>query len=772
MNGSIQGPGASATPDVLSYSRTILAAMNGGTVPPPRMTSDQLGSSDAKRGQVPSSTPLVGPQAGQGQAPPDLMIDQTTGQLFTEDGKPYLGRALFLQGDESVVDAQGKAVDLSALERAAGYNPDLLTTAPAGGQTQGAGQAPPDIFTGPQGNIVTADGQPYLGKMLYLQDDQTVVDAQGNLVNLAELEQAAGYAPPAPPAPPQYYRGPNDQLVDVAGQPYLGVTMFVNGDQLIDANGQEVDLNTLIAQAGYDPNQDPAPETAQQPAPTDPAQYGPPQTGVPQPEARTGENKTVGIVRNLLAVAGDYRRWRAAQAPAEGDATTTATGTKPARKPRNPSKAPPVPKTKGTGKTQSTTGTKATTTKKTTVNPDSPIPGTRDMRITKGAQQDFRARKAEIHKSYTGQARLPREAQQLTDAQRVRMRSDVREHQVATKQFKESYLKVQKWNKQDPGKLTTTEHRQMVRDQQTLELAQKQVQKTEAKLNDWYKKIGKKPVDTVVTLSKSPRKTPTPTSGPRQVSVPNTTRKAFQTEWTRFTAENTQAMSVKKTLGAKLTAAQQNKLIADVQQHQLSKNHLTWKKAEVETLTAKPKLTAAQQRKLVTNQQLVTLSERNLQKTSAKLQTWETKLGHKISVTNRNGKTEIGLGRELSATTKTTGAKTTATKGTVKTGSVKSTTRKPSAAPEVKTGLKPITGRILPGLLALNDAYSLYQGVSHWNDEGNTGHIDDAMRVGGSALSTYASVQAFRKGNLGAGIGLHATGVALNLLGQMTNDQD
>jgi hypothetical protein len=760
---------------VLSYSRQIAAAMNGGEAPAPRMTSDQLGKTDAKRGQVPGSTPLV----GNGQAPPDLMINQETGQLFTEDGKPYLGKALFLQGDESVVDAQGNKVDLTALERAAGYNPDLLNqtgstgaTAPTGSQTQGAGQPPPEIFTGPQGNIVTADGKPYLGKALFIQEDQTVVDGQGNLVNLAELEQAAGYAPPPPPAPPQFYRGANDQVVDISGQPYLGVTMFIRGDQMVDGNGQQVDFDAVIAQAGYDPNQDPAPEATTDPGQQpDPNAYGPAQTGAPQPEAGKGENKTTGIVRNLLAVAGDYRRWRASQAPAD-DAATAST-TKPARQPRT-TKVPPLPKNKGTGKTQATTGTQTTTkTKSTKVNPDSPVPGTRDMRITKAAQQDFRTRKEEILKSYSGQARLPREAQQLTDGQRVRMRNDVRQHQVASKQFKEAYVKVQKWNKRDPGTLTTTEHREMVRDQQTLELAQKQVQKTEVKLNEWNKKIGKKPVDTVVTIQTTKKtQTQTPAAGPRQVSVPNATRKAFQTEWQRFTAENTQTMSVKKTLGAKLTPAQQAKLTNDVQQHQLSKNHLTWKKAEVKTLeTQTTKLTAAQQRRLAKNQQLVTLSERNVQKTTAKLQTWETKLGHKISVQNRNGKTEIGLGSKLGTTTKTT--KTTSTKGTVKPGTAKTTSRtKTTAAHEPSSSLKPITGRILPGLLAINDAYSLYQGISHWEDEGNTKHYDDAMRVGGAALSTYASVQAFRKGNLGAGIGIHATGVALNLLGQMTNDQD
>jgi len=95
-----------------------------------------------------------------------------------------------------------------ALRRATRNNPDSLTPppgtpAPTGSQTQGAGQQPPEIFTGPQGNIVTGDGKPYLGKMLYLQADQTVTDASGNVVNLAELERAAGFAPP--PAP-DFYR--------------------------------------------------------------------------------------------------------------------------------------------------------------------------------------------------------------------------------------------------------------------------------------------------------------------------------------------------------------------------------------------------------------------------------------------------------------------------------------------------------------------------------------------------------------------------------------
>jgi hypothetical protein len=489
VNGSIQGPGASAaSPDVVSYSKQIVAAMGGTVSPGPQLSSDQLNKTGARQGQVPGSTALVG--NGGGQAPPNLVVDTQSGQLYSEDGQPYLGKALFLKGDETVVDAAGNAVDLAALERAAGYNPDLITAATGGTQAYGNGQEPPEIFTGPQGNIVTADGQPYLGMQLFMQDDQTVVDGQGNQVNLAELEQAAGYAPPPPPAPPQFYRGPNDQLVDIAGQPYLGVTMFVRGEQVLDANGMAVDLNAVIAQAGYDPNAEAVPDAPLDPVQTDASQYPPP--GAPQTDLPKGEGKGFGIVRNLLALGGDYHRWRQSTLPPEPDATTKAK-----RKPRT--NVPPLPKdhkSRKSGAAPAPTTVKPTAkTKSTKVNPDAPVAGTRDMRITRQAQQEFRARKQDILNSYSGTAKLPREALQLTDGQRTRMRIDVREHMTASKQFKEAFVNVQKWNKRDPGTLTTTEHRSMVRDQQTLEMAQKAVQKTEVKINGWYKKIGKKPID-------------------------------------------------------------------------------------------------------------------------------------------------------------------------------------------------------------------------------------------------------------------------------------
>jgi hypothetical protein len=774
VNGSIQGPGASAaSTDVVSYSKQIVAAMGGTVAPGPQLSSDQLNKTGARQGQVPGSTSLVG--NGGGQAPPNLVVDTQSGQLYSEDGQPYLGKALFLKGDETVVDAAGNAVDLASLERAAGYNPDLITAAASSTQAYGNGQEPPEIFTGPQGNIVTADGQPYLGMQLFMQDDQTVVDGQGNQVNLAELEQAAGYAPPPPPAPPQYYRGPNDQLVDIAGQPYLGVTMFVRGDQVLDANGMEVDLNAVIAQAGYDPNAEAVPDAPLDPVQSDASMYPPP--GTPQTDLPQGEGKTGGIVRNLLALGGDYHRWRQSTLPPEPAATTKAK-----RKPRT--NVPPLPKdhkSKKSGAVPAPATVKPTAkTTSTKVNPDTPVPGTRDMRITRQAQQEFRARKQDILNSYSGTAKLPREALQLTDGQRTRMRLDVREHMTASKQFKEAFVSVQKWNKRDPGTLTTTEHRSMVRDQQTLEMAQKAVQKTETKINGWYKKIGKKPIDTVVTIPSTQKTTPankptpakkptTPAAGPRQVAVPDAAKKAFQTEWKRFAAENAQSLTIKKTVGPKLTVAQRSRIVTDVEQHKLSQNHLSWKKAELKTLQKVPaaKLTPVQKRQLNRNQQLVQLAEQNVQTSTAKVQAWETKLGRKLTVVKGSGgKSEITLGNKLSV-------KTTSTKGTVKTGAVKPTPRtKATAQTQATTGMKPLSGKVLPGLLAINDAYSLYQGIKHWDDEGNTAHHDDLMRVGGSAISTYASVQAFRKGNLAGGVGLHATGLALNLLGQMTNDQD
>lgn len=81
-------------------------------------------------------------------------------------------------------------------------------------------------------------------------------------------------------------------------------------------------------------------------------------------------------------------------------------------------------------------------------------------------------------------------------------------------------------------------------------------------------------------------------------------------------------------------------------------------------------------------------------------------------------------------------------------------------------------GRIFPAIMLASDGYSVYNGVRHLNDAGNTRQWDDALRIGGNAVSAVGDVLAFRRGHIGTAVATHAAGLVVNTLGTIFNDQD
>ena len=799
---SIQGAGAPViSAEALDYGRQIAAAM-GPDENAPSMGQDHVGSG-SQRGPATTSMAL------HGKPLPELQADTQTGQLFA-DGKPYLGKQLFLQADNTVLDAQGKQVDLTALEKAAGYDTGDGTTAATGAtqptQPAATGKQTPEIYTESDGRIVTADHKPYLGLELYMKPDQSVVDKAGNPVNLAQLEQQAGYAPPAAPAPPMMYRGTNDQLVGTDGKAYLGVAMFVRGDQVVDANGQSIDLDATIASAGFDPKQtpsDPPATTPPGPIPVVGAQPTAPAATGAMPEAPKGEGRAGGIIRNLIAGGLDYRRWRAAVAPPAVDPTAATTG----KRTRKVSDTPPLPKTKAgttkrpakTGETQSTRKNgkiepevslpggrkkvpigKAITTEPKTTNKTTgkttgktsptttPEGGVRKVRITPESRKAFQKQLREIQKTSTSKPiTLPREARKLTANQRTQLKTALQEHQTASKALVKSEAQVRKWNSRDPEILTTSEFRQMTRDKQLAQLAKERVEATTGKIKTFETKIGKTLIKTTSTK--------TPINGVREVRITPAARKEFQTQ---FTQAKSAAATPRLPAGLTgLTKVQKTRLTADLQEHRVAVKQVAtttsalkkWNNQQPETLST------TEFRQMTRDQQVAELAKQRLAKTSGKIKTWEEKTGKSLLKETTTQERTI---KPISKTTKQRPlkplAENTRTRKTAGTTSTKGGI-KPSgkAEPAVKTSaLSAIGGRIIPGLLLANDAYSLYQGVNHWSDAGNERKYDDVLRIAGASASAIGDAQGFRKGNLGAGIKLSVTGLALNTLGQMLNDQD
>jgi hypothetical protein len=157
----------------------------------------------------------------------------------------------------------------------------------ATGQTAQAPQRPltppPPLFTNEQGQVVTNDGQPYLGLTIY-QDPQSGVyhDGQGHEINLEaeELRRGIGNSPEQPAAPggaPAAANGgqeavdPNTAMVDYSkvdgsgrpqvvypnGEPYLGRELFVDeaSGAVFDKEGKSVDPATLGAPQGPTPEE-------------------------------------------------------------------------------------------------------------------------------------------------------------------------------------------------------------------------------------------------------------------------------------------------------------------------------------------------------------------------------------------------------------------------------------------------------------------------------------------------------------------------------------
>jgi hypothetical protein len=80
-------------------------------------------------------------------------------------------------------------------------------------------------------------------------------------------------------------------------------------------------------------------------------------------------------------------------------------------------------------------------------------------------------------------------------------------------------------------------------------------------------------------------------------------------------------------------------------------------------------------------------------------------------------------------------------------------------------------GRIFPAIMLASDGYSIYQGVKQLSAPGNTRKWDDALRIGGNAVSAAGDVMAFRRGNVGGAIATHATGMVISTIGSMLDDQ-
>jgi hypothetical protein len=138
---------------------------------------------------------------------------------------------------------------------------------------------PPPLFTNDQGQVVTGDGQPYLGMTIY-QDAQTGAyhDGQGTIIDLEaeELRRGIGVSAQGQPgatatAPGQEAVDPNAAMVDYEkldasgrpqvvypnGEPYLGRELFVDEatGAIFDKQGQSVDPATLGVPQGPTPEE-------------------------------------------------------------------------------------------------------------------------------------------------------------------------------------------------------------------------------------------------------------------------------------------------------------------------------------------------------------------------------------------------------------------------------------------------------------------------------------------------------------------------------------
>jgi hypothetical protein len=137
---------------------------------------------------------------------------------------------------------------------------------------------PPALFTTDQGQVVTQDGQPYLGMTIF-QDAQTGAyhDGQGNPINLEAEEAKRGIGVPvqtdgaAATGQGQPAEDPNAPMVDYNrvdgagrpqivypnGEPFLGRALFVDeaSGAIFDKEGKSVDPATLGVPQGPTPEE-------------------------------------------------------------------------------------------------------------------------------------------------------------------------------------------------------------------------------------------------------------------------------------------------------------------------------------------------------------------------------------------------------------------------------------------------------------------------------------------------------------------------------------
>lgn len=249
MSNTVPGSGAPrVAPDLINYANSIAQTMSDAYEPARHLAGDQFAAGANRHGSAPGATVLLASPPPTAPAPQELFVAED-GRLYGADQQPYLGQELYIAQDEFgnqvVVDGSNQIVDLDALEAAF---------------------------------------------------------ARG------ELRPQATAAPPTHqgPPPPQFYLGQNNQIVDGAGNPYLGVTMYLQQDAqgqplVIDAQGQLLDFDGVIASAGYDPVAEPM---AEQPGS---GPFMPGNTGTPA----TGSVNPGGYLRNTAALLTDLWRKRA-----------------------------------------------------------------------------------------------------------------------------------------------------------------------------------------------------------------------------------------------------------------------------------------------------------------------------------------------------------------------------------------------------------------------------------------------------------------------------
>src|SRR5690606_34630117 len=80
-------------------------------------------------------------------------------------------------------------------------------------------------------------------------------------------------------------------------------------------------------------------------------------------------------------------------------------------------------------------------------------------------------------------------------------------------------------------------------------------------------------------------------------------------------------------------------------------------------------------------------------------------------------------------------------------------------------------GRIVPSLLLGLDLYGVYPGLKGRNAPGNERKWDDALRIGGNAVSAAGNVMTLKRGDITNGLRTVMAGIVLSTAGNIANDQ-